>query len=65
MTDQQTASPELQMFFDKILSVKKFCKECVDDPNKEFNMYAVVAYEKIYNMLDEIIKDERTEVTHV
>ena len=65
MTEQQTASPELQAFFEKVLDVKKYCKDCVEDPNKEFNMYAVIAYEKIYQMLDEIIKDERIGDTHV
>ena len=68
MTEQQTASPELQLFFDNLLEVKRYCKNIMtmykNDSGTVSSYILFTEMENIYNRLDDIIKDERTEVTH-
>ena len=58
---QQTASPELQAFFEKLLKLKQYCCISIAEAKTAPEM---IAYQDVYKRLDDIIKDERTEVTH-
>ena len=61
MTEQQTASPELQAFFDKLINLKNYLKQ--QSETRKYNIDGPT-YEEIYNILDDIIKDDRTGDTH-